>query len=219
MGIFGGGASVSNSTQRISAFQVNQSSYGVPLKLVFGTALVNSVLCDFTDFTAIAHTTTTTSGGKGGGEVTSSQTDYTYTVAGCLALGEGELAGVGQVYADSKTTDLYSLNLQFFKGSKAQAPWGYMLSKHPDHALSYSGTSYVAGVVDLGSSASMPNMNFEVYGLCQDTAPTQYYDDTVSGTTTATGTEYGYYTYAKACTLDSYAGLKTVTVSVDGAYN
>jgi hypothetical protein len=73
MGIFGGGASVSNSTQRISAFQVNQSSYGMPLKLIFGTALVNSVLTEFQDFTAISHTTTTTSGGKGGGEVTSSQ--------------------------------------------------------------------------------------------------------------------------------------------------
>jgi hypothetical protein len=171
MGIFGGGASVSNSTQRISAFQVNQSSYGMPLKLIFGTALVNSVLVDYQDFTAHATTTTTTSGGKGGGEVTSSQTDYTYTVAGCLGIGEGELAGIGQIYSGSKTTDMEALNLQFFKGSKAQAPWGYMLTSHPDHALSYSGTSYVAGVVDLGTSASMPNMNFEVYGLCQSNTP------------------------------------------------
>jgi hypothetical protein len=98
MGIFGGGGgNVSSSAQRISSFQVNQSSYGSPLKLIFGTAMVNSVLIDFQDFTAIAHTTTTTSGGKGGGGVTSSQTDYTYTVAGCLALGEGRIAGLGKV--------------------------------------------------------------------------------------------------------------------------
>ena len=173
MGIFGGSSSVSTSAQRISSFQVNQSSYGSPLKLIFGTAMVNSVLVDYQDFTAIAHTKTTTSGGKGG-SVTQTDTSYTYTVAGAIALGEGKLAGVGKVWVDSKTTDCYSLNLGFFNGGKGQAPWGYMLTNHPDHALSYSGTSYLAGVVDLGSSASLPNMNFEVYGLCQNQAPVMY---------------------------------------------
>jgi aryl carrier-like protein len=47
-----------------------------------------------------------------------------------------------------------------------QSPWGYMETKHPDHALAYSGTCYVAGVVDLGESSSIPNYNFEVKGLC-----------------------------------------------------
>ena len=42
-----------------------------------------------------------------------------------------------------------------------------MLTNHPDHALTYSGTSYLAGVINLGDSASLPNFNFEVYGLCQ----------------------------------------------------
>lgn len=171
MGIFGSKSSnVNTSTQRISSFQVNQSSYGSPLKLIFGTAMISAVLMDYQDFTAIAHTTTTTSGGKGGGgKVKQTSTEYTYSVAGCMALGEGVLAQVGQVWSGNKTTDLEAMNLTFFDGSKAQAPWGYMVTNHPDHALTYSGTSYVAGVVDLGSSASLPNMNFEVYGLCQST--------------------------------------------------
>lgn len=172
MGIFGGGGSnVNTSTQRISSFQVNQSSYGSPIKLVFGTAMISGVLSDYMDFTAIAHTTTTESGGKGGGGVTQTSTDYTYSVAGCMVLGEGKLAGVGKVWSGSKTTDTKALNLTFFDGSKAQAPWGYMLSRHPEHALTYSGTGYLAGVIDLGTSASLPNMNFEVYGLCQSQVP------------------------------------------------
>ena len=119
------------------------------------------------DFSAIAHTTTTSSGGKGGGEVTQSNTEYTYTVAPVIVLGEGQLSGVGTIWKDTKATNASSLGLTFFNGTKGQSPWGYMLSKHPDHALTYSGTSYLAGVLDLGGSASIPNMNFEVYGLCQ----------------------------------------------------
>ena len=171
MGLFGSSASINTSEQRISAFQVNQSSYGTPLKLIFGTSMVNCVLIDYMDFTAIAHTTTTESGGKGGGGATQTNTTYTYTVAISAALGEGELAGVGQVWLGSKVTDMGAMNMIFFDGKKKQAPWGYMLEKHPDHALTYSGTSYFAGVADLGNSASLPNMNFEVYGLCQSKIP------------------------------------------------
>jgi hypothetical protein len=216
MGLFGGGSHVTTSAQRVSSFQVNQASYGSPIKLIFGTAMISGVLCDYQDFVAIAHETTTSSGGKGGGEVTQTDVSYTYTVAGIVALGEGVCGGVGQVWADSKTTDLFALNLTFFDGAKAQAPWGYMLSKHPDHALSYSGTSYVAGVVDLGSSASLPNMNFEVYGLCQDQAPPQYFHAETSGTTYARGTKLGYYTYSISLTMENgFVGVSAVNVSID----
>ena len=99
MGMLNRKSNVTTSAQRISSFQVNQSSYGTPLKLVFGTSMIRGALMDYTDFTAIAHTTTTTSGGKGGGKVKQTDTSYTYTVAGCMALGEGTLAKVGQVWA------------------------------------------------------------------------------------------------------------------------
>jgi hypothetical protein len=46
MGIFGGGSSVSTSQPRVSSFQVNQSVYGAPLKLIFGTAMISAVLGD-----------------------------------------------------------------------------------------------------------------------------------------------------------------------------
>lgn len=215
MGVFGKKSNVSTATQRISSFQVNQSSYGVPVKLIFGTAMISAVLCDYTDFTAHATTTTTTSGGKGGGKVTQTSTEYTYTVAGCMALGEGKLAGVGKVWSGSKTTDCYSLNLEFFNGDKAQAPWGYMLTNHPDHALTYSGTSYLAGVVDLGSSASLPNMNFEVYGLCQNQTPTMLRKEvyTKSNLHYDTTTEDGktYYTLNDTFTVNDCHAVSTVT--------
>ena len=175
---------IRNSTSRISAFSVNQSSYGVPIKIVFGTTVVAPVLLDYVDFTAIEHKETQEAG-KGGG-TRSENTTYTYTVAVDMALAEGVCTGVGKVYSDSKTTDLNALGLTFFQGylsgyqketdpilttldmyrKGAQSPWGYMMTKHPDHALTYSGICHVAGVLDLGESSSLPNLNFEVAGLC-----------------------------------------------------
>ena len=175
---------ITNSATRVSAFTVNQASYGLPIKIVFGTTTVAPVLIDYMDFTAIKHKETQRSG-KGGGTKTTNIT-YTYTVAADMALAEGVCTGVGKVYADSKTTDLGALGLTFFPGyiggsevrtnsvstlnymyaKGQQFPWGYMQTKHPDHALVYGGTCHVAGVVDLGESSSMPNFNFEVFGLC-----------------------------------------------------
>ena len=175
---------IKNSSTRISAFTVNQSSYGLPIKIVFGTTTVAPSLIDYMDFTAIKHEETQTSG-KGGKTRTTNVT-YTYTVAVDMALAEGVCTGVGKVYADSKTTDLGALSLTFFNGciggsevranstsvlnnmyaKTQQFPWGYMLSKHPDHALTYGGICHVAGVLDLGESSSLPNFNFEVFGLC-----------------------------------------------------
>ena len=176
---------IRNSTSRISAFAVNQSSYGVPIKIVFGTTVVAPVLLDYMDFTAIEHVETQEAG-KGGG-TRSENTSYTYTVAADMALAEGVCTGVGKVYADSKTTDLNALGLTFFNGylggyekranstalttlnmyvKGQQYPWGYMETNHPDHALVYGGICHVAGVLDLGESSSLPNLNFEVFGLC-----------------------------------------------------
>lgn len=216
MGLFGGGSDVSTSTQRISSFQVNQSSYGSPIKLIFGTAMTSGVLIDYTDFTAVAHTTTTESGGKGGGGVTQSNTSYTYTVAGCVALGEGEIVSVGKIWMGSKTTDANALGVTFFNGAKAQSPWGYMLSRHPDHALTYSGTSYVAGVLNLGDSASLPNMNFEVYGLCQSTAPAQYNNRSVSKTVSAQSGGQYLYSFSATLPVPNYYSMNSVAVSVAG---
>src|SRR6201999_1219204 len=48
----------------------------------------------------------------------------------------------------------------------AQAPWGNLPSKHPDQPLSYAGTAYVSAMAyDLGQSAQLPNLSYEVTGI------------------------------------------------------
>lgn len=163
-GLFGGGASISNETQMLKGMRVQSSTFGAALPLVFGTTRISGNLIDYMDFTAIAHTTTQRSGGKGGGGVTSSNTSYTYTVAAAIGLGAGPVHGIGRVFSDKDVKTLSELNLSAYLGTLGQSPWPYMLSNHPERALNYPYLCYVAGVVDLGESGSLPNWSFEVYG-------------------------------------------------------
>lgn len=162
---------VSTTDPRVSTFQVTQSSYGTPIPIIFGTTLVPGAMLDYDDYTAIANTTTTSSGGKGG-SVNSQQTSWTYTVAAAICLGEGPLTTVGQIWANNSVGSLGSNQMTFFDGEVGQSPWGYMQSNHPEKAIGYSGICYVAGVLDLGGDTSLPNYNFEVYGLCQNAQAT-----------------------------------------------
>lgn len=164
-GIFGKGSTITNSETKIGALQIQQSTYGVPIPVIFGTNRVAGNLLDYIDFKAIPHTTTQTSGGKGGGKVTQSNTTYTYTVMLIIGLCEGGIAGIGQIWNDKSIVELASLGLSLFTGAPGQSPWSEMQSKHSERALNYPKTAYVAApVFDLGSSANLPNLTFEVKG-------------------------------------------------------
>lgn len=163
-GLFGKKSTISTSDSKIGALQIQQSTYGIVITVAFGTNRLSGNLFDYVDFTAIPHTETTTSGGKGGGGVTQKNTTHTYSVAGIIGLAEGTCSGIRKIWKDKAITDLSSLGLTFFPGSAGQSPWGYMLTKYPERALHYPQTAYVAGVIDLGSSASLPNLTFEMSG-------------------------------------------------------
>ena len=56
------------------------------------------------------------------------------------------------------------IGMTLYYGTNEQQPWPYVVGKHPEKALPYKGLAYMAGVIDLGSNASLPNFNFEVKG-------------------------------------------------------
>lgn len=167
-GIFGGGGStISHEENRINALQIQQSTYGTVIPVIFGTNRVAGNLIDYMDFTAIPHTKTTTSGGKGGGgKVTSKETTYTYEVAILFSLCEGPIARFGKVWSDKEIYgDPGQIRFVGFGGAPGQRSWDYMTSRHPERALCYPGTAYLASPnLDLRSTGSLPNLNFEVAG-------------------------------------------------------
>jgi hypothetical protein len=60
------------------------------------------------------------------------------------------------------------LGMSEFRGADLQATWTHLTTKHPTEALSYPGTAYVAtSALDLGNSANLPNLSFEMAGKCR----------------------------------------------------
>ena len=169
MGFLFRGKSTTSRADMIADFQINTASYGEVVPEILGTTRVSGNIIDYEDFTAHEHKTTTRTG-KGGGAKHTNIT-YTYSVAAAIALCEGPIAGIGKVWRDKEIYDYPNekIELTLFNGDVAQAPWPYMLSKHPEKALPYSGLAYMAGVVDLGERGSLPQYNFEVYGKLRDT--------------------------------------------------
>ena len=155
--------------EKISSFTVSTAEYGSCVMELFGTTRISGNVLYYDDFTAHEHRETHRSGKGGGGKTTT--ITYTYTAAIILGLCEGPVAGIGKVWIDK---DLYTyphenIGLTLFSGTPDQEPWGYVTAKHPEKALPYACLAYMAGVADLGSSASLPNYNFEVKGQLLDT--------------------------------------------------
>nr|DAQ28386.1 MAG TPA: tail protein [Caudoviricetes sp.] len=169
MGFLFKGKSTTSRADMIADFQINTASYGEVVPEILGTTRVSGNIIDYDDFTPHEHRSTTKAG-KGGGAKHTNIT-YTYSVAAAIALCEGPIAGIGKVWRDKEVYQYPNekIELTLFNGDIAQAPWPYMLSKHPEKALPYSGLAYMAGVVDLGERGSLPQYNFEVYGKLRDT--------------------------------------------------
>ena len=168
--LFHRGKNTTSRADMIADFQINTASYGEVVPEILGTTRVSGNIIDYEDFTAHEHSSTTRTG-KGGGGSSHTEITYTYTVAAAIALCEGPISGVGKVWRDKEiyTYPSEKIELTLFNGEQGQAPWPYMLSKHPDKALPYSGLAYMAGVVDLGERGSLPQFNFEIMGKLRDT--------------------------------------------------
>ena len=162
--------------------KIQTSAYGKVVPLVYGTTRIAPNLIWYGDFVATPHNSGSSGGGGGKGGVTGGgggkgggsdgTTTYTYSAAVALGLCEGPIAGIGTVWAAKTETSLAALGLGLFDGAYGQAPWSYLSSVHPDQALGYSGTAYVAGAgYQLDDGAQLPNHNMEVAGFLAGSAP------------------------------------------------
>lgn len=167
-GIFGG-HTTHIEHERLGSFSINNSTYGITVPVICGTNRTSSNIIDYYDFQQIAHTSTQKTGKGGGSKVKT--TSYTYNVVVCLGLCEGPIKGVQKVWRDKDVVTLAKLNLTLFHGAVGQQPWAYTagFSGLQDHVLPYSALAYAAGRYELGESAGLPQLGFEVAGLLTDT--------------------------------------------------
>lgn len=163
------GKTTTTRANKISEFTVNTAEYGAVVPEIIGTVRTAGNVIYYDDFTAHEHRETHKAG-KGGKSKQVSIT-YTYTVAVILGLCEGPISGIGKVWIGKNVHNYPAddIQLTLFNGKENQQPWAYTQGKHPDKALPYPGLAYMAGVIDLGDSGSMPSYNFEVKGRLLET--------------------------------------------------
>lgn len=163
------GRTTTTRANKISEFTVNTAEYGAVVPEIIGTVRTAGNVIYYDDFTAHEHRETHKAG-KGGRSKQVSIT-YTYTVAVILGLCEGPISGIGKVWIGKNVHNYPAddIQLTLFDGKENQQPWAYTQGKHPEKALPYPGLAYVAGVIDLGDSGSMPSYNFEVKGRLLET--------------------------------------------------
>nr|DAK11822.1 MAG TPA: tail protein [Caudoviricetes sp.] len=163
------GKTTTTRANKISEFTVNTAEYGAVVPEIIGTVRTAGNVIYYDDFTAHEHRETHKAG-KGGKSKQVSIT-YTYTVAVILGLCEGPIFGIGKVWIGKNVHNYPAddIQLTLFDGKENQQPWAYTQGKHPEKALPYPGLAYMAGVIDLGDSGSMPSYNFEVKGRLLET--------------------------------------------------
>lgn len=156
------GKSANSSEQQIyTGIQVSTSLYGGVVPYVAGRQRIPFNLLWYGNFVATGNNS---GGSKGGGG--SGTKSYTYSTAFIAGLCLGAITGIGRVWHDKALETLTTENLTFSLGGTAPAIWsGYPPGTPAVQKIPYAGLAYVASsVYNLGSSASMPNLTFEVDG-------------------------------------------------------
>jgi hypothetical protein len=122
----GGKNALASKPNLLNALQVQTSSYGQVIPILYGQNRIAGRLLWSGDFQAIAHTSTQKVGGKGlgSGSGNVSQTSYTYQTAVAIALCMGPIQNIGSVWDTKGTLTLLSTSVQFTvpNGGGAFAP-------------------------------------------------------------------------------------------------
>ena len=156
MSFLAGASADSGDKPAVTGLQVQTAVNTLPVPIVWGTTMLAPNLIDYGDFAS-------QNAKAPGGKAADSSTSKVYSCYVAMALCEGPIDGIDQIWTNQSTDTLSSLNLTLFKGAPGQAPWSFLTAHHPARALNYPNTAYVASPsYQLGSSASLPNHNFEI---------------------------------------------------------
>lgn len=150
---------------RFEGLKVQGTGEGTPVPAVFGRARVAGQVIWAARFQEARNER---SGSKGGPRTI----DYTYSLSFAVALCEGPIDGIGQVWADGQPMDLSGVTMRLHHGTRDQFP-DALVEAIETTAPAYRGVAYVVFEdLDLGPYGDrMPQMAFEVFRRPQGTQP------------------------------------------------
>ena len=151
---------------RLTELRVTGSSEGAPIPRLYGRARLGGQLIWATDFEEEVVTTKQSGGGKGGALGPQSKSvEYHYFASFAVALSEGEIAGIGRVWADGTELDLSTLTHRLYTGSETQGPDSLIEAREgASNAPAYRGTAYIVferlALAPFGNR--IPQLSFEI---------------------------------------------------------
>jgi len=158
-GIFGS----QTTTPDYTGLQIQTAVNTLPVPIVWGESKLAPNVVWYNNFQT-QNGGKSSGGGKGGLFNTSDQA--TYSAAVIMALCEGQINGINQIWKDQSVYSLSELGLTPVLGSTPQTVWAYIASAYPSEALAYQGTAYVCSSdYSLGAAATLDNHDFEVQGI------------------------------------------------------
>ena len=142
---------------RLEALKVQGTAEGAPMACVFGRARVTGQVIWAARFLEGRNTS---SGGKGGPRTV----EYDYSLSFAVALCEGEIDGVGRVWADGRLMDLTGVTMRVYRGGDDQTP-DPLIEAVEGAAPAYRGAAYVVFEdLPLGPYGNRPpQLGFEVF--------------------------------------------------------
>jgi hypothetical protein len=161
MGLFGGASGAKLAKPPVyTCLQIQTSALGLPIPIIWGTQRISGNCIDYFGFKNLGSKGKSGKGGKGGAD--------SYSASVIIALCEGSASSspttIGRIWSGVSETTLDGLGGGFFAGTANQAAWTVAAASPPGHTLGYSFTAlYVHENLQLGTSASLPNINFELF--------------------------------------------------------
>ncbi|MFN3837962.1 MAG: glycoside hydrolase TIM-barrel-like domain-containing protein [Brevundimonas sp.] len=142
---------------RLETLKVQGTAEGAPMVCVFGRARVTGQVIWAARF---LEGKTKGRAGKGGPKTV----DYTYSLSFAVALCEGEIDGVGRVWADGRAMDMSGVTMRVHRGDEDQTP-DPLIEAVEGAAPAYRGTAYVVFEdLPLGPFGDrVPQLSFEVF--------------------------------------------------------
>lgn len=150
---------------RLETLRVQGSAEGAPMACVFGRARVTGQVIWAARFLESRHTS---SGGKGGPRTV----EYDYSLSFAVALCEGEIDGIGRIWADGRPMDMSGVTMRVHRGGGEQTP-DPLIEAVEGAAPAYRGTAYaVFEDLPLGPYGNRaPQLAFEVFRRARGDGP------------------------------------------------
>ncbi|HRD78599.1 MAG TPA: glycoside hydrolase TIM-barrel-like domain-containing protein, partial [Hyphomicrobiaceae bacterium] len=154
---------------RLSDLHVTASTEGAPIPRLYGRARLGGQIIWATDFEEeIVRSSEGSGTGKGAPRPAApsvTTVEYRYYANVAIALAEGEISGIGRVWADGREIDLADHTWRLYHGSETQLPDSLILAREgPDNAPAYRGTAYIVfehlALAAFGNR--IPQLSFEV---------------------------------------------------------